>query len=365
METRRPRGKSVNRQREKRLSALPMQTPVKSQLVLFTLEKLPGRECPVNYRGLMSTSVRNDFDNLEARKIQRSTRGLGPSGLTGKGTGPRTKLGKERTKHNALTHGIFSKAVVLGTESRAEFDALLNGLCKDFRPTGRLEDILVEILAVTLWRQRRLLAAEAAETQAGMESIGHQDGPHPGLNALFACRPHYDCGINSKIADPEVRKTCIDLLKNLKLRIEANGFDLQKDKLVMTKIYGNSNQVHRAKELFDNCVTEFTAGRGDERRVTLAEETKREFLNELENEIERVRRYPEEQALQESNRISQINLESCRRSVPDSPRLDQLLKYSAALERTFDRTLSQLERAKRMHLGQPVAPRIDVNVSSS
>jgi pyruvate kinase len=30
-----------------------------------------------------------------------------------------------------------------------------------------------------------------------------------------------------------------------------------------------------------------------------------------------------------------------------------------------DRTLSQLERAQRMRLGQPVAPRIDVNVSSS
>ena len=62
-------------------------------------------------------------------------------GKTRKGTGPRTRLGKERNKHNALRHGIFSKAAILTSESQPEFDSLLNGLCKDFRPIGRLEEL--------------------------------------------------------------------------------------------------------------------------------------------------------------------------------------------------------------------------------
>ena len=56
-------------------------------------------------------------------------------------------------------------------------------------------------------------------------------------------------------------------------------------------------------------------------------------------------------------------LEILRRSVPDSSGLDRLLRYEASLERTFDRALNQLERLQRMRRGQPVAPRIDVNVS--
>jgi hypothetical protein len=42
---------------------------------------------------------------------------------------------------------------------------------------------------------------------------------------------------------------------------------------------------------------------------------------------------------------------------------DHLLRYEAALERNFDRTLTQLERLQRMHLGQPVLPKLEVQRS--
>jgi len=58
-------------------------------------------------------------------------------------------------------------------------------------------------------------------------------------------------------------------------------------------------------------------------------------------------------------------VEGVRRVVPESPALDRLLRYEVSLERSFDRTLTQLERLQRMRLGQPVPPRIDVNLSSS
>ncbi len=36
--------------------------------------------------------------------------------------------------------------------------------------------------------------------------------------------------------------------------------------------------------------------------------------------------------------------------------VDRLQRYEGSLERSFDRTLSQLERLQRLRLGQPVLP---------
>ncbi len=82
-----------------------------------------------------------------------------------KATGPRTPAGKDRIKHNAVKHGIFSKVALLKNESRSEFDSLLNGLSADFQPKGMLEEVLVEKLAILLWRLRRLFIAEVAEIE--------------------------------------------------------------------------------------------------------------------------------------------------------------------------------------------------------
>ncbi len=83
-----------------------------------------------------------------------------PTSLVRGAAGPRTRQGKERTKYNALKQGIFSKLGVLEGESRAEFDALWNGLRDDFRPEGTFEEIWVEKLATLLWRERRLIIAD-------------------------------------------------------------------------------------------------------------------------------------------------------------------------------------------------------------
>ncbi len=51
------------------------------------------------------------------------------------------------------------------------------------------------------------------------------------------------------------------------------------------------------------------------------------------------------------------------RELPKAPELDRLLRYEASLERSFDRTLSQLERLQRMRAGQAVPPELKVRLS--
>ena len=57
-------------------------------------------------------------------------------------------------------------------------------------------------------------------------------------------------------------------------------------------------------------------------------------------------------------------MESKAANVPEASRLERLMKYSASLERDFDRTLKQLERLQRMRKGQPVPPPLNLNVTA-
>jgi hypothetical protein len=49
--------------------------------------------------------------------------------------------------------------------------------------------------------------------------------------------------------------------------------------------------------------------------------------------------------------------------VPRQDVADRLQRYEGSLERSFDRTLSQLERLRRFRWGQPVLPALKVDVS--
>jgi len=81
-----------------------------------------------------------------------------------KSTGPRTPEGKARVRLNALKHGILASEAVIrageGAEEAEAFEALLAALKDDLAPAGALEELLVEKLAVIVWRWRRVLRYE-------------------------------------------------------------------------------------------------------------------------------------------------------------------------------------------------------------
>ena len=82
-----------------------------------------------------------------------------------KSTGPKSRAGKAAVSRNATRHGLLSTRLILGDENEAEYQDLLDGLCQSLRPVGLLEVVLVEKIAVNLWRQRRLVKAEQADIE--------------------------------------------------------------------------------------------------------------------------------------------------------------------------------------------------------
>jgi hypothetical protein len=97
-------------------------------------------------------------------------------------TGPRTNEGKQRCSQNHLKHGLRSRHPVIPGEDPAEYQHKLETLRADIRPLNALDDDLVEQIADTSWRLKRLSHIEAAidrrriETAAGNKAnIGKDD----------------------------------------------------------------------------------------------------------------------------------------------------------------------------------------------
>jgi hypothetical protein len=287
-----------------------------------------------------------------------------------KATGPRTLAGKNRAKHNALKYGIFSKVALLKTESRSEFERLLKGLHDDLRPEGRLQGILVENLAINLWRRRRLFTAEVAEIENGIDFFRWDETQRQEkelavsrLGATEFDSPEVT-GLIEKMENPQILENCLMQLKGLKDNIKTRGLNSHYDQEILTEIYGDrkhwTTTLSETYEIWSD-----TAGCSDEERTESGcaseKQCKINVLIEIDDELARLTQYKKVRTLMETERF---RLESLRKNVPDGPQVDRLLQYEASLARDFERTLTQLERLQRMRRGQPVLPPIKVEVSS-
>ncbi len=98
-----------------------------------------------------------------------------------KSTGPRTPEGKAVSRFNALTHGLFASdavsATLDGRRRAAEFRTLLDSLLEDLAPTGAIERLLVEEIAVCCWRLRRVLRSECREAWIAEEAERENELP--------------------------------------------------------------------------------------------------------------------------------------------------------------------------------------------
>jgi len=81
-------------------------------------------------------------------------------------TGPRSLLGKRIASQNARRHGLFCQEVLLPDEQPAIYQALRRSLYADLQPARGIESILVDRIAATTWRLRRVHQIESGLLQA-------------------------------------------------------------------------------------------------------------------------------------------------------------------------------------------------------
>ena len=79
-----------------------------------------------------------------------------------KSTGPITPEGKERSRCNAVRHGLTAETVIAVLESSADYQAFEAAVISDYSAETAVERELVLRLASVLWRLRRATAMETA-----------------------------------------------------------------------------------------------------------------------------------------------------------------------------------------------------------
>jgi hypothetical protein len=102
-------------------------------------------------------------------------------------TGPRTEAGKQRSRLNALRHGLTGQTVVLPTEDHSAYQRHAQSFLDDCRPKGAIETQLVQSLIDTSWRMNRAAAVETNLFSLGITEMEDRiRANHPEAEAALA-----------------------------------------------------------------------------------------------------------------------------------------------------------------------------------
>jgi hypothetical protein len=295
-------------------------------------------------------------------------------------TGPTTQRGKQKSRRNATKHGIFSVGIVRKRESEAEYLRIVEDMVETLQPAGRLEEILVEKLAMLVWRYRRLLQAEVAEVarQREFDRKVQKEGETQAAETLVRDEGLLPGAVSTE--NHEAVCWAIEILTDIQRLIREKGLNWERDREALKMVYGCIKEQGEDGHPRSRVVYEGKGGKGPDPFGPLATRY-REFAGtakDKQSATDTPRNAAESIVRMLTDEIDELrlNLRGWRVRTVDHHRLheptalvprqevtDRLQRYEGSLDRSFDRTLSQLERLQRLRLGQPVLPALKVDVS--
>jgi hypothetical protein len=180
--------------------------------------------------------LRKNFDSIPPEYLEKpqlfSPRPGGSTGLRPQGTeprasasgatGPRTPEGKAISSLNALRTGLTGRTVLLSSDDAAAYASHIENYRAEYSPVGLRETELVQSLADTSWRLRRI----------------------PGLEMAIYAQGRCEFAGCFDAHDPSLRAGMIELQTHLKYEKQLRNLQIQESRL--TRRYANE-----AKELRD------------------------------------------------------------------------------------------------------------------
>ena len=104
-------------------------------------------------------------------------------------SGPRSEEGRAKSSLNAVKTGLTGRTVLLPSDDIAEYERHLGAYAEEFAPGGLLETNLVQSIADTDWRLRRIPALESALFAKGHQSFFSQMPRTQSLPVASTSRP--------------------------------------------------------------------------------------------------------------------------------------------------------------------------------
>ena len=254
------------------------------------------------------------------------------------GSGPRTIVGKRRSRRNALRHGFYADEILLPNENHELFSQLIEQLRDEWRPEGVLEDYHVFVIGASIWRRLRMLKAEAAEIGRVAQFV-HIDRMQQQHLAAEACNS--DQALLSDTLNPFALHRGIEVLRTLRAEFETRGFHEQ-DLSTLRRLYGEDMELGFSGD-YAAAVSAFAASHtGPEPPATpIAAER---ILKAIDSEISRL-----ETLLNDANEVERTRAEFAARSalVPPPEVLNRLVRCEAHCDRVLLRATRELQRLQR------------------
>jgi hypothetical protein len=137
-----------------------------------------------------------------------------------KSTGPTTQEGRERSRCNAVRHGLTAETVIADVEDAEDYQAFEAAVIADYDVQTAVERELGLRLASILWRLRRAIGIESGIFESVTEGSSIQDDPlsgkaqvNPATDRLYvvtaiaprAVRGQQDLPLKTAIADRFLR----------------------------------------------------------------------------------------------------------------------------------------------------------------
>jgi len=91
-----------------------------------------------------------------------------------KSTGPKTTEGKERSRCNAIRHGLTAETIIVGFEDADDYESFEAIVIADYDARSAVERELVLRLASVLWRLRRATGIETALFESAIKQVGQE-----------------------------------------------------------------------------------------------------------------------------------------------------------------------------------------------
>ena len=289
-----------------------------------------------------------------ARRPEPDVQGNGNESSTpGRGaTGPRTTAGKRKSSRNALKMGIYSKALLLPGESRAEYEALLNGLLEDYQPKRTIDRVDVVSLARVIWKQRRVQRAENAEIMSTIELKSSEFIRDQIREAWDRSRAGETSGGMLRYkSNPFVVHEAIQILTTFRNLFEKSGFQKNEDPWRLRKLYGLDHDNKTPQGLFSTYqVYEklATASQTKSQDADPPENLKKEMLGLLDEELQHLKILEMFDWCENDHRSKYRAITAL---VPSQDANDRFLRCDAHLSRDFDRIVARLERRLGRHRG--------------
>ncbi len=107
-------------------------------------------------------------------------------------TGPRTEAGKQRSRLNAMRHGLTGQTVVLPEDDLEIYQKRNQEFVTEYKPKSPTEMQLVQVLADTAWRLNRVAVLENSLLSLGIAEHEHSvDTDHPKVLTALAMAKTY------------------------------------------------------------------------------------------------------------------------------------------------------------------------------